>query len=503
MLKKRKIMKKRFYVIHKWLGIVACAAVFAWSVTGFLHPLMSWTQPRPAQPFLKRGVLTPEQFKVPLSAALAQNNIKTLGGFNVVSFNGAAYYQILPANQTAQTMSDAGADCHSSVVSQTINEETPLYLSVADGGLLPEGDQRYAEYLARHFADEKNAPVKSQRLVTDFDESYRAVNRLLPVYEVAFDRADGLKAFVDTGASQLGTLVDTRKARLQWAFTSFHNLELAGMPNRTRQVFITLLMSAVFLTALSGLIVYGLFWRVWGKQKAETSRSVVRKYHRSIGVVVSVFLLAWSGSGMFHLWAKPNLSETAKVSYASSFQAEKLAFEPARVFSLEPAAVGVSLVGFANRSYYRVLKKDQSVAYYNAATGEKLENGESQYAGFLAEKFSGRKNPVSMTPVTKFGGEYGFLLKRLPVMKAQYADNGNERFYVDPSSGKLALKINDGVAQIEDFTFDYFHKGHWLDWAGKYVRDVFLMLMAAGNATVAGLGLWLFAGLRRKQPELV
>ncbi len=262
-------------------------------------------------------------------------------------------------------------------------------------------------------------------------------------------------------------------------------------------------MSIVFLTALSGVIVYGLFWKSFGKNKAETSRSSVRKYHRSIGVVVSVFLLAWSGSGMFHLWSGTNLGDAAKVGFANSFKTDNFKFSLTGILKTEPQTVSASVIGLDKEMYFRVVKTDQTISYYNTKSGEVLVNGEVEYAKFLASKFSGNQTITEVTPITNFNVEYGFVNKRLPVMKVQSAENGNERVYVDTQSGKLAMKASNNNSTIENFTFDYLHKGHWLDWAGKNVRDVVLMLLALGNSIVAALGIWLFVGLKRRDSRIV
>ena len=70
-------MKKQFYLIHKWIGLISFLAIVIWNLSGFLHPIMSWTQPRPVQPFLKLAPIESEKLKVSLSEALAKNNIKT------------------------------------------------------------------------------------------------------------------------------------------------------------------------------------------------------------------------------------------------------------------------------------------------------------------------------------------------------------------------------------------------------------------------------------------
>jgi uncharacterized iron-regulated membrane protein len=492
-------MKQQFYFWHKWIGIAACAAVFAWSLTGFLHPLMSWTQPRSAQPFLKSQLLVPENFKTELDAALRKNNLQTFGGFNTVRFDGATYYQILPDKNGNAGSAETGESCHSSIVSDSIVAKPPLYLNAETGAELSNGDEKYAEFLARYFAGEQRASVKSITLVTDFDSEYKPNNRLLPVYAIEFDRPDALKVYVDTTSSKLATLVDTRKFWLQWFFVNFHNLEFAGMPELTRKIVVTAAMLLVALTAVSGLIVYTMFWRSYCKAKAVTNRSLVRKYHRVGGALVSVFLLAWSASGLFHLWAKANRRDTAKTQIAASFTTERFDFSLTEILKNEPQTTAVSLIGLDARMFYRIARSNHTIGYFDVQTGAELPNGEARYASYLAAQFSGLSEPISIQPLTKFTGEYGFLQKRLPVVKVQFAENSNERVYVDTASATLAMRARDGIAQIEDVSFDYLHKGHWLDWAGKYVRDAVLMMIALGNSLVALLGIRLFVGFKRKK----
>lgn len=493
-------MKKQFYIYHRWLGLAACAAIFAWSLTGFLHPVMSWTQPRPTRPFLKLAPLEAQEFKVSLIDALANNNMTVFGGFHTVSFNGATFYQVLPANSAIAFSPNASEGCHSAAVINTITDVVPVYLSVRTGEKLADGDERYAEFLARYFTGEQNAPIKQIRMLTNFDGEYKGVNRLLPVYEVEFDRPDRMKAYVDTLSSKLGTLFDRRKSWLQWAFVNFHNFEFAGMPEQTRKIVVSMVMLLVALTSLSGLLVYGLFWCSYGNGKAgaETARARLRRWHRGSGAVVSVFLLSWSASGTLHLWASADLDADANIGLSNIFQAASLKFSPSELLDNPAPVVSASLVGFDKKILYRALHLDNTVSYYDAASGEKLVDGEKKYAEFLAARFSGLKNPVSVEPVTRFEGEYGFIQKRLPVMKVRYSQNGNERVYVDTASGKLAMRARDDLAQLEDWSFSYLHKGHWLDWAGKYVRDALLMLIALLNSLVAALGIWLFSRPKSK-----
>lgn len=109
----------------------------------------------------------------------------------------------------------------------------------------------------------------------------------------------------------------------------------------------------------------------------------------------------------------------------------------------------------------------------------------SAYAGLPAQA------AIKTELITEFGKEYGFIFKRLPVVKVQFAGSGNPRYYIEPATGALAAEIRD-VDATEGKTFAYMHKWTWLD-ANKVIRDVLMMLFALGNVLVASLGLWLFA----------
>jgi len=95
--------------------------------------------------------------------------------------------------------------------------------------------------------------------------------------------------------------------------------------------------------------------------------------------------------------------------------------------------------------------------------------------------------------VTRFGGEYGFIFKRLPVVKVMFDAPGHPRYYIEPATGALAARLTDADA-AEGWTFAYIHKWAWLD-THKDLRDILVMLFAVGNIIVALLGVWLFARL--------
>ena len=126
------------------------------------------------------------------------------------------------------------------------------------------------------------------------------------------------------------------------------------------------------------------------------------------------------------------------------------------------------------------------------------------YARYLASVFKDNSNakPIEVKQITKFAGEYGFVNKRLPVWKIAYDSNYNERFYVETSSNKLSVRIDDREV-FEGLSFSFLHKHHFMDFAGKSWRDFSTMFWAAMQVAmiVVGLILWKKAIKAKKSPS--
>lgn len=139
------------------------------------------------------------------------------------------------------------------------------------------------------------------------------------------------------------------------------------------------------------------------------------------------------------------------------------------------------------------------VVYINAASWQVLPEGEKEYAQYLASVFSKHQKVEikSASVITKFEGEYGFVNKRLPVWKISYAVNNNERYYVETSTGKLGVRIDDKELW-EANSFNYFHKHHFMDFAGKSWRDFSTMFWVAAQIAMVIIGLILWQKKRKR-----
>jgi uncharacterized iron-regulated membrane protein len=471
-------MKKQLYFWHKWIGAAACVIVFAWSLSGFLHPIMSWTQPRPAQMFFaQNALLAASDFKISLADALRQNKIENFKSLNTVTFDGETFYQI------------------------EREESAPLaYLNARTGKIEPDGDSRFAATLARYYVGDETSAIKEINFLTDFSPQYKSNNRLLPVYEVKFDRADRLTAYVDTAGARLATLNNNRKLWFQWLFVNLHNLEFFGVSAPLRIFLMMILMSVTFAAALSGLLVYLVFWKHFRSRAEGNSRLLWRKYHRMLGVVVALTTMSWSLSGAFHAFNKLDGDGREVVRVENQFSLADLPLAaPAAALAQAKEPNGFSLVKIGTETFYRLRQTNQQLVFVNARTGEIEPDGEMKLAKQIANTLShlSDKDIVSVAPVTKFGGEYGFINKRLPVMRVAYCRNSDVRYYVETASGALGAKVNNQDV-LEGYSFAYLHKWNFLDPIGKILRDALMMTWALLNTIVAALGVRLFFWQRKR-----
>ncbi|MDT3405679.1 PepSY domain-containing protein [Mucilaginibacter terrae] len=467
--------KSKFYKWHRVLGLISLVPVIFWCISGLSHPFMSnWFRPFIPQEVFKP--LTQQQMapKLTFQEVMGKNQLTQLRNFGLVNFNHNTYYQALMPDSTYR------------------------YYSANNGVLLPNGDQLYAQYLARFFTQDSTSAVKSISLQKNFDNNYQPINRLLPVWKISFDRPDGMDIYVETSQSRLGTFNNNTRKAFLWIFKQFHNWQfMADAFSETfRIVVLLMVVSVMMLSLLSGITVYGLFWKrfkqIRNKQKADgkEDKRFVHRFHRQLGLIVSFVLLTFVVSGGFHLYVKLCNTEPAPAAFEQLIERSDLAKSYLQLPIADSLIKRVNLTKFEGATYYQVLNKQKQVLYFDAKSGEELVNGDATFARYLANYYHGNTpqkvyGKIQTEPISQFTTEYGFINKRLPVVKISYP--GKVDWYIETTSAKLATKIS-GIDRTEGFSFIFLHKFFGMTWAGKDIRDVVSMLAAAGVLVVSLFG---------------
>ncbi|MGY0034593.1 hypothetical protein [Pedobacter sp. NJ-S-72] len=121
-------------------------------------------------------------------------------------------------------------------------------------------------------------------------------------------------------------------------------------------------------------------------------------------------------------------------------------------------------------------------------------DGEAACCEMMANAAADESAPLiisSSAYVTKFDNDYGFVNKRLPVVKIALSTPGHLTYYVETATGRLAAKVQDSDRR-EGLSFAVFHKFLLVDFAGKNFRDFLTAFSAFGVLVVSVLGLILF-----------
>lgn len=463
--------RQNFYKWHRILGLTALVPIICWTISGLSHPFMSnWFRPFIPQETFQPLTQSQLQPKLSLPQVMDQNHIVQLRNFGLVNFNHRTCYQLLMADSIYR------------------------YYDAGTGELISGADKQYAIFLARYFTQDSTSAIKNISLQKTFDGQYQPINHLLPVWKVSFNRPDGMDIYVETGQSRMGTFNNYTRKTLLWVFEQFHTWDflatLAG--DRVRNTVLIILVGIMFLSLLSGITVYGLFWsrfkEITQKRKAKgtADKRFIHRYHRKMGLSVSFLMLLFFISAGFHLAVKLHNTETGRPQFFQLINREELKTDNLHLPVADSLISKQALVKLNGKVYYQLITIKKEVIYIDASNNQVLPNGDSIYAQYLANYYRGQSGRPSATKqVKQFTEEYGFINKRLPVEQVSYP--GNDNWYIETSTAKLAAHVA-GIDRLEGFSFIFLHKFSWMTWAGKDIRDIVSMLSALSVLVVALLG---------------
>lgn len=494
---KRKI-KQKIYSYHKYLAFFTIIPVIFWSISGMMHPFMShFFKPEITRNYLEKQTIDTAKIKFTLKEVLDQNNLKEIKNFRIVNFNQQFYYQV--KNKTNDL----------------------LYFNTSNASLLKNGDARYAEWLARYFLDDQNSKISNAEVLSDFDQQYKYINRYLPVHKITFDRADEMQIYVETASSKLATFNPKSRQIFITLFDLFHNFSfLEKFSNdHIRILFVSFSLFIILCSAISGLVIYGFFWKQFKKINATTSELKARKNHRKFGLIFSFFTFAFVFSGLFHIIKKWEPNTIPYLVYEPIFKTKNLNFDLKSLPVNWQNEINFGLIDFEGKTYVRSSVKtfkeakktgtndwkDKAkpvfeIAYYDCTNLNIKKDLEVPYAQFLVEKLNekhhfidkhlvNKSNQSKVAILTDFDKrEYGFVNKRLPVVKLAFKTPENHTFFLETATSRIAAKVTN-YDRAEGYSFAIFHKFLYLEWAGKSIRDLIAVITALSILIMSILGL--------------
>lgn len=474
--------KKIFLQWHKRLSWLGGFVVLCWAISGICHPLMAWFGPQ-AVKMLPPSALFSSDALDSMASVLESNGIKE-----------ARVLKIVPAAEAP-------------LLQLTEAEDAPRrYFDLASGAELPGFDARQARWLASYYTGRDSGEIESLQFVTVFDIEYPAVNRLLPVYRIQFSGADELTAFVHTETAALAALNNRSKANIQAIFQQLHTWAWLDASGHGRVLLIGLLMLTLFLMASAGLSLLLLLRR----------RSIAdarRRWHRLLGYLLFLPLLCWSASGFYHLLQSQYVEPVSGLRLGRVFSVEALV----SLNTSLPAAqlTALSLVPGPDGSlHYRaslaadaeVISRnarfdgrgaEKSALYFNALTGEASNIGDADVVQALVQQWCDSADVISTEKVLRFGPDYDFRNKRLPVWQVNIDDAEASQLFLDPATGVL-VDQSRSVDRIERWVFSVFHKwNHLTGITGREGRDALIVAILLLAILASVLGMAMLAKQRR------
>ena len=481
-------MKISVLKLHRALALFGFAAMLLWGASGLLHPGLTTF-------VVQQAVFAPPQRALNLNQALP-------------------FQQLLKQTGIEQAQSVRLAVGESANLLQvTESQFAPRrYFDLNTGLELPNHDPVYAAFLARHYLNVPYAEIAKVERIDTFSNDYPSVNRLLPVYRVQFDRPDGLNAYVYTETASLAAVSDNTKHRVQTAFQWLHTWSWMPKAAETpRVLLIAMLVGVLFMMACSGLAMLVLIRR---KVRAAGAKG----WHRIAGYVLVVPVLMFSFSGVYHVVQHGWPEEQSKLAMRPAIQLQNLDFaihSSWAEITRDLQVTGLSLVANQNGELlYRLalpnpknglpdnaqairtarfdgVQPTGPAVYLNAKTGILWQDGDREMAHQLAQLHTGlpREAVQQVSLVTRFGGDYDFRNKRLPVWKFEYGAPLNASVFVDTATGVLA-DITLNSAKPEIWSFSMLHKWSFLGGLGRNVQNIVMcVVVVLAMVMMAGFGL--------------
>jgi len=215
------------------------------------------------------------------------------------------------------------------------------------------------------------------------------------------------------------------------------------------------------------------------------------RWHRRIGLVVFIAIIAWALSGLSH----PIMSRINPRPVAMAPPVSAAAIASLSTLSAALLANGIAdfeqaqLLNSDGASFYRVEHGDNTT-YINARGSQRAELNDRAYAESLARYYLGDDTSkiASVELITAFNEDYLYINRFLPVYKVTFDRPDNMRAYVEVSTGRLATLIDDRKALV-GWVFRQLHS--WVFIENPWLRTIAMSAMLLAGMGLSGVGLWM------------
>jgi hypothetical protein len=224
------------------------------------------------------------------------------------------------------------------------------------------------------------------------------------------------------------------------------------------------------------------------------SQIKIRKIHKWLGLIASVYVLLAVSSGIIHIIMANFFTPPPPVMPEGLVNVEQAKMPIAKIIEKLPKDFGkVKAINFRTiegKLYYQIFSdKPTKPVYIDAISAKIIDGLDEVYAKEIAEKYL--KTKVENTDyLTAFNNEYLNIFRILPAYKFKANNDLSEKVYVSTKTGSVTLYLNK-YRELSQKSFSYLHKFQFIE--NKLIRDILLGLAALSVLTVAIMGVIIFA----------
>lgn len=482
-------MKRWLFLLHRWLGIVACLFMLLWFVSGVVMMYVGYPK---------------------LTTADRLAHLPALDGAACcVSVDVAA--RALPAGAAPSSLlltSVAGQPQYQFGIGKKI-----VAVDARSGRLIETVSPTQALAAAQAFMPAA-APHYRDRVMEDTWTHTRGLDMHRPLHRVQMDDADATLLYI-SGATGEVVRKATRTERiwnyagawLHWLY-AFRGGALDGVWSH----IVIYLSLAGLLAALSGTIVGIWRWRFRGRFRSGAKtpyREAVMRWHHVVGLAFAGIALTWVFSGLMSMnpWGlfRHDGAALDRAAYAGG------ALTPAQwplqagpaLQLLSTPAVELRWQRLNGQPYLLATDHAGGTRVIDVNTGtvarQVPEQELMQAASRLVAAPILEVQTLQRQDAYYYGREahtmMGGMERPLPVLRVRYADAGNTWVHLDPATGAV-LGVLDRTQRVKRWLFAFLHS--WdlpVLLASRPWWDIALILLSLGGLALSATGL--IIGVRR------
>ena len=223
---------------HRWLGNVFLLTTLLYAFSGAWHAFAKL--PADPEPAVEKARISTAQLAQGFSQALA----------------------LLPAAEglTNISLAKMGKETYWQLSVKKGQTTSKKYVSITTGKLLPDGDKKYAAFLAAAIKGAAPSAVTATHHLTAFTHHYNMMNKRLPVVEVCFK--DGERYYIETATSSLAAVSKPQNKAERFSFRNLHmhhywEMWLGKESGKTvKTIFLIGTTLGLLMLALTGMIIY-------------------------------------------------------------------------------------------------------------------------------------------------------------------------------------------------------------------------------------------------------